>query len=78
MEIPQGTFVSSGGIISSLTFTEDGSASAPFGQLRARLENDRIHLKHARVGELILQPLLNGDLLGIGQHVGFDYFRATE
>jgi hypothetical protein len=78
VELPQGTFVSSGGIISFLTFTEDGSVSAPFGQLQARLENDRIHLKHARVGELILQPLLNGDLLGIGQHVGFDYFRSTE
>lgn len=73
--IPCGEYVSQRTLMDTLAFGDRGLVKMGFGQLRARLENGAIRIRHEQGGDFVLRPLPNGDLLGMDQHTRFQRFQ---
>ena len=74
--VPCGHYAASGGLLDEVTFGDGGLVEFGFGsQVRARVEDGQIRMRHERGGDYVLQPLPNGDLLGLDQWLRFERFQ---
>ncbi|MDR0672317.1 MAG: hypothetical protein LBF93_01375 [Zoogloeaceae bacterium] len=64
--LPCGHYLAATGLISELTFTDNGNVGVGLGvTLRARLENGLVRIRHERGGDFVLRRLADGRLLGL-------------
>ncbi len=75
--LPCGAYVSQRALMDSLRFGDRGLVDMGMGQLRARLEDGAIRIRHEQGGDFVLKPLPNGDLLGMDQWTRFQRFQRT-
>lgn len=75
--LPCGAYVSQPALMDSLRFGDRGLVDMGMGQLRARLENGAIRIRHEQGGDFVLKSLPNGDLLGMDQWTRFQRFQRT-
>ena len=74
--VPCGHYVASGGLLDELTFGDGGLVDVGFGsRVRARVEDGQIRMRHELGGDYMLQPLANGDLLGLDDSMRFERFQ---
>jgi len=74
--VPCGHYVASGGLLDELTFGDGGMVEVGFGsRVRARVQDGQIRMRHERGGDYVLQPLANGDLLGLDDSMRFERFQ---
>lgn len=74
--IPCGRYVASGGLLDELTFGDGGIVEVGFGsRVRARVQDGQIRMRHELGGDYMLQPLANGDLLGLDDSMRFERFQ---
>lgn len=67
-ELPCGDYRAASGLIDELSFGDRGLVALSLGsQLRARLENGRVHLRHDKDDDFVFRPLGGQRLLGIDQ-----------
>lgn len=72
--IPCGEYVSQRALMDTLSFGDRGLVKAGFGQLRARVEEGAIRIRHEQGGDFVLRQLPNGDLLGMDEWTRFQRF----
>ena len=76
--LPCGDYQASTGLMSELSFGDQGLVAMGFGsELRARLENGAIHIRHDKGGDFVLKPLRNGSLLGVDQWNRYAVYQRT-
>lgn len=75
--LPCGAYVSQRALMDSLRFDDRGLVDMGMGQLRARLEDGAIRIRHEQGGDFVLKPLPNGDLLGMDRWTQFQRFQRT-
>ncbi|MGH8053731.1 MAG: hypothetical protein ACREP4_07410 [Stenotrophomonas sp.] len=76
--LPCGDYTAATGLMSELSFGDQGIVAMGFGsELRARLENDVVHIRHDKGGDFVLKPLRNGSLLGIDQWNRYAVYQRT-
>ena len=74
--VPCGQYVASGGLLDELTFGDGGMVEVGFGsRVRARVQDGQIRMRHELGGDYVLQPLANGDLLGLDDSTHFERFQ---
>lgn len=74
--LPCGRYDASDRMLEKLEFGDGGLVEFGFGsQVRARLQEGQIRMRHERGGDYVLQPLPNGDLLGLDQWLRFERFQ---
>ncbi|KAF1012983.1 MAG: hypothetical protein GAK31_03810 [Stenotrophomonas maltophilia] len=74
--VPCGRYVAPGGMLDELTFGDGGMVEVGFGsRVRARVEDGQIRMRHEAGGDYVLQPLANGDLLGLDDSMRFERFQ---
>ncbi|KOQ76296.1 hypothetical protein ABW44_04555 [Stenotrophomonas maltophilia] len=74
--VPCGQYAASGGLMDELTFGDGGMVEVGFGsRVRARAQDGQIRMRHERGGDYVLQPLANGDLLGLDDSMRFERFQ---
>ncbi len=77
-QLPCGDYVSRQGLMSEFSFGDRGLvAMAAGGQMRARLENGRVLIRHDKGDDFVLLPLANGQLLGIDAWTRYAYYQRT-
>lgn len=74
--VPCGHYAASGGLLDELTFGDGGMVEVGYGsRVRARVQDGQIRMRHELGGDYVLQPLPNGDLLGLDQWLRFERFQ---
>lgn len=74
--VPCGHYAASGGLMDELTFGDGGMVEVGFGsRVRARVQDGQIRMRHERGADYVLQPLANGDLLGLDDSTRFQRFQ---
>lgn len=74
--VPCGHYVASGGLLDELTFGDGGLVEVGYGsRVRARVQDGQIRMRHELGGDYVLQPLANGDLLGLDDSMRFERFQ---
>ena len=76
--LPCGDYQASMGLMSELSFGDQGLVSLGMGsELRARVENGAVHIRHDKGGDFVLKPLRNGGLLGVDQWNRYAIYQRT-
>ena len=75
--LPCGAYVSQPALMDALRFGDRGLVDMGMGQLRARVEDGAIRIRHEQGGDFVLKPLPNGDLLGMDRWTHFQRFQRT-
>lgn len=74
--VPCGHYAASGGLLDELTFGDGGMVEVGYGsRVRARVQDGQIRMRHELGGDYVLQPLANGDLLGLDDSTRFERFQ---
>lgn len=73
--LPCGQYTAATGLMDSLAFGDGGLVQIPLsGQLRARLEDGQIRIRHDKGDDFVLQPLANGSLIGVDTWNRYAYY----
>lgn len=76
--LPCGTFRAAGGLMDTLDFGDAGRVGIGWdSQLRARVEEGDIRIRHDKGGDFVLRPLPGGHLLGLDTWTRFQVFVPT-
>lgn len=76
--LPCGTFRAAGGLMDTLDFGDAGRVGIGWdSQLRARVEEGDIRIRHDKGGDFVLRPLPGGQLLGLDTWTRFQVFVPT-
>lgn len=76
--LPCGDYKASTGLMDELGFGDNGLVSVSMGsELRARLQDGRIHIRHDKGGDFVFKPLRNGGLLGIDSWNRYAVYQRT-
>ena len=76
--LPCGDYKASTGLMDALGFGNDGLVTMGMGsELRARLQDGAIHIRHDKGGDFVLKPLRNGGLLGIDSWNRYAVYQRT-
>lgn len=76
--LPCGSYRADGGLMDTLDFGDAGLVGIGWGsQLRARLENGDIRIRHDKGGDFVLRPLPGGQLLGLDRWTRYQVFAPT-
>ena len=76
--LPCGDYKASTGLMDELGFGNDGLVTMGMGsELRARLQDGAIHIRHDKGGDFVLKPLRNGGLLGIDSWNRYAVYQRT-
>lgn len=76
--LPCGTFRAAGGLMDTLDFGDAGRVGIGWdSQLRARVEDGDIRIRHDKGGDFVLRPLPGGQLLGLDTWTRFQVFVPT-
>lgn len=77
--LPCGTFIATTGLMSELAFTDRGIvAAAPGRQMRARLQDGLVRIRHDKGGDFVLRVLDGNRLLGIDQWNEFSLYERQD
>ncbi|HBP03657.1 MAG TPA: hypothetical protein DD677_11195 [Stenotrophomonas sp.] len=77
--LPCGSFHSDGSFMNTLTFGDAGLVgNGGNSQLRARIEDGDIRIRHDKGGDFVLRPLPGGKLLGLDNWTRYKVFTATD
>ncbi|MBL8261721.1 MAG: hypothetical protein JNM58_04785 [Xanthomonadaceae bacterium] len=63
--LPCGRYVAETGLMSELDFGDRGLVASIGGQLRARIENGQVRIRHDKGGDFVLSPAAGDVLLGL-------------
>ncbi len=76
--LPCGNFHAEGGLMDTLDFGDAGRVGIGWdSQLRARVEDGDIRIRHDKGGDFVLRPLPGGQLLGLDTWTRFQVFVPT-
>lgn len=74
--VPCGRYVAPGGMLDELTFGDGGMVEVGYGsRVRARVQDGQIRMRHELGGDYVLEPLANGDLVGLDDSTRFERFQ---
>ncbi|WP_303748285.1 hypothetical protein [Stenotrophomonas pigmentata] len=76
--LPCGDYKASTGLMDELGFGNDGLVTVGMGsEMRARLQDGAIHIRHDKGGDFVLKPLRNGGLLGVDEWNRYAVYQRT-
>ncbi|MCD9085376.1 hypothetical protein [Stenotrophomonas sp. SY1] len=76
--LPCGDYAADTGLMSELSFGDQGLVTLGMGsEMRARLENGNIHIRHDKGGDFVFKPLTNGGLLGLDRWNRYAVYART-
>lgn len=76
--LPCGDYAAGTGLMDELSFGDYGMVGVGMGsELRARLQDGAIHIRHDKSGDFVLQPLANGGLLGVDEWNRYAVYKRT-
>lgn len=76
--LPCGSFHADGGLMDTLEFGDAGLVGVGWNsQLRARVEDGDIRIRHDKGGDFVLRPLPGGQLLGMDTWTRYQVFSST-